>query len=98
MLPSRDHGADGLKPCLQVGTSTIGHVDAITLQPAVWVLQDADDRGGDAEAGQGAATDSEAVVSFSALYDALGRRLAGEGSVLLLYLLLHGCRHFQVPV
>lgn len=38
----------------------------------------------------------EAPVSFSALYNTLGRRLGSERSVLLLYLLLHGCRPFQV--
>ena len=39
-------------------------------------------------------------MPFAALYDALGQRLAtergAERSVLLLYLLLHGCQAFQV--
>lgn len=63
-------------------------------------LQDADDRGTDAESGLGQVSEAEAAVPFSALYVALGRRLAtergAERSVLLLYLLLHGCQTFQV--
>lgn len=62
--------------------------------------QDADELG-DAEAGAGGAG-AEAggrgrgMLSFSALYNTLARRLDSERSVLLLYLLLHGCRPFQV--
>ena len=62
--------------------------------------QDADDRGTDAESGLGQVSVQQATVPFSALYNALGQRLAtergAERSVLLLYLLLHGCRAFQV--
>lgn len=58
--------------------------------------QDMDDRGTDAESGLGAAAAGEASVSFSGLYNSLGRRLVNERSVLLLYLLLHGCQTFQV--
>lgn len=66
----------------------------------IFAGQDADDRGTDAESGLGQVSAQQAVVPFSALYNALGRRLAtergAERSVLLLYLLLHGCQAFQV--
>ena len=57
--------------------------------------QDADERG-DAEAEAGGGGAGGAALSFSALYTTLARRLDGERSVLVLYLLLHGCRPFQV--
>ena len=57
------------------------------------VTQDADDRGEDAEDGLDR---SRATVSFSALYDALGRGLTNERSVLLLYALLYGSLPFRV--
>lgn len=49
-----------------------------------------------AEAGQsGAAGSGFTAISFSDLYEALGRRLANERIVLLLYDALHTCGHFQ---
>ena len=56
-------------------------------------LQDADDRGGDAESGS---VGNQATVSFSQLYEALGKGLTTERSVLLLYALLYGCPPFRV--
>lgn len=44
----------------------------------------------------GQASSAEAVVSLSGLYNKLGQRLVNERSVMLLYLLLHGCQTFQV--
>jgi hypothetical protein len=68
--------------------------------PLIPRSQDAEDRGTDAESGLGQVSAQQAVVPFSALYNILGQRLAtergAERSVLLLYLLLHGCQPFQV--
>ena len=54
-------------------------------------LQDADEEC-DPEGG----ASQLATVSFSQLYDALGRGLTNDRSVLLLYALLYGCQRFQV--
>ena len=54
-------------------------------------MQDADG-GSDPEAG----ASQQATVPFSQLYDALGRGLTNDRSVLLLYALLYGCQPFQV--
>jgi hypothetical protein len=54
-------------------------------------VQDADG-GNDPEAG----ASQQAAVPFSQLYDALGKGLTNDRSVLLLYALLYGCQPFQV--
>ena len=61
-------------------------------------MQDADETGSDAAAEAGfSGTGSRAVtaVSFSGLYEALGKRLGNERTVLLLYDALHTSVHFQ---
>ena len=60
------------------------------------VSQDADEAGSDsaAEAGYSGGSGFTAV-SFSGLYEALGKRLGNERTVLLLYDALHTCMHFQ---
>ena len=63
---------------------------------AVW--QDADEAASmdAAEAGlSGASSSGVTAVSFSGLYEALGRRLVNERTVLLLYDTLQTCPHFQ---
>ena len=54
-------------------------------------VQDADG-GSDPEGG----ATQQATVSFPQLYDALGRGLTNDRSVLLLYALLYDCQSFQV--
>ncbi|KAK9817010.1 hypothetical protein WJX72_008242 [[Myrmecia] bisecta] len=59
-------------------------------------IQDADDVGDEDAAESGRAnTPGEPSVSYSGLYDALGKGLVHERSVLLLYSLLHDCVNFQ---
>lgn len=63
---------------------------------AVW--QDADEAASmdAAEAGlSGASSSGVTAVSFSGLYEALGKRLVNERTVLLLYDTLQTCSHFQ---
>ena len=49
-----------------------------------------------AEAGlSGAGSSGVTAVSFSGLYEALGKRLVNERTVLLLYDTLQTCAHFQ---
>ena len=58
--------------------------------------QNADEAGSDAAAEAGfSGGNALAAVSFSALYEALGKRLGNERTVLLLYDALHTCVYFQ---
>ena len=62
------------------------------------VRQDADEAASmdAAEAGlSGASSSGVTAVSFSSLYEALGKRLVNERTVLLLYDTLQTCPHFQ---
>ena len=59
-------------------------------------VQNADDAGSDSAAEAGfSGGNSLAAVSFSGLYEALGKRLGNERTVLLLYDALHTCVYFQ---
>ena len=62
------------------------------------VRQDADEAASmdAAEAGlSGASSSGVTAMSFSGLYEALGKRLVNERTVLLLYDTLQTCPHFQ---
>ncbi|CAL5220036.1 g1983 [Coccomyxa viridis] len=59
-------------------------------------MQNADEAGSDSAAEAGfSGGNALAAVSFSALYEALGKRLGNERTVLLLYDALHTCVYFQ---
>ena len=59
-------------------------------------MQDADEASSEAAAEAGfSGGNALAAVSYSALYQALGRRLGNERTVLLLYDALHTCVYFQ---
>ena len=60
------------------------------------LVQNADEAGSDSAAEAGfSGGNTLAAVSFSALYEALGKRLGNERTVLLLYDALHTCIYFQ---
>lgn len=60
------------------------------------LVQNADEMGSESAAEAGfSGGNALAAVSFSALYEAMGKRLGNERTVLLLYDALHTCVYFQ---